>query len=242
MRCPANSIERLPQSRDLGEALRQLLESAVEKFPSLLHTARAILGGDKEIPEFGNEELNSLRSAARTLLKPQEPTPQKSARANSPLDAELIWGWGDLGDDPDAKTLATWVQQGAPLGFDEPITTTGVFPILTGTPADTPTEAELRRPWEEWTNWPSAEEEQEALVKLVREAEAKGFCKVVITRPRQNVTWVRIQFSTSSAWSSSIKERTRRRRPGSYGTSGKAKSTKSVTLRKESRYQDCWTW
>ena len=179
MRCPEKSIERLPQSRDLGEALRQLLESAVEKFPSLLHTARAILGGDKEIPEFGNQELNSLRSAAKTLLKPQEPTPQKSAKANSPLDAELIWGWGDLGDDPDAKTLATWVQQGAPLGFDEPITTTGVFPTLTGTPADTPTEAELRRPWEEWTNWPSAEEEQEALVKLVREAEAKGFCKVV---------------------------------------------------------------
>ena len=178
MRKPAESIKRLPQSQVLGQALRQLLEKAIEQYPSLLHTAKGIVDGSGEIAEMDAEAIKALRSAAGKLLEPQEPMPAKTASASSPLDATLLWGWGDLGDDPDAKLLASWVLQGAPLGFDQPITTTGVFPQLTGTPVDSPSEAELRRPWDEWENWPSAEEEHEALVKLVREAEEKGFCKI----------------------------------------------------------------
>ena len=154
------------------------MEKAIEQYPSLLHTAKGIVDGSGEIAEMDAEAIKALRSAAGKLLEPQEPMPAKTASASSPLDATLLWGWGDLGDDPDAKLLASWVLQGAPLGFDQPITTTGVFPQLTGTPVDSPSEAELRRPWDEWENWPSAEEEHEALVKLVREAEEKGFCKI----------------------------------------------------------------
>lgn len=160
MRKPAESIKRLPQSQVLGQALRQLLEKAIEQYPSLLHTAKGIVDGSGEIAEMDAEAIKALRSAAGKLLEPQEPMPAKTASASSPLDATLLCGWGDLGDDPDAKLLASWVLQGAPLGFDQP------------------TEAELRRPWDEWENWPSAEEEHEALVKLVREAEEKGFCKI----------------------------------------------------------------
>ena len=136
------------------------MEKAIEQYPSLLHTAKGIVDGSGEIAEMDAEAIKALRSAAGKLLEPQEPMPAKTASASSPLDATLLWGWGDLGDDPDAKLLASWVLQGAPLGFDQP------------------TEAELRRPWDEWENWPSAEEEHEALVKLVREAEEKGFCKI----------------------------------------------------------------
>lgn len=32
-----------------------------------------------------------------------------------PMNAQLIWKWGEVSDDPDACRLATWIQQGAPL-------------------------------------------------------------------------------------------------------------------------------
>ena len=44
-----------------------------------------------------------------------------------------------------------------------------------------PTEAELLRDSENWSNWPSAEEEDE-VHRLVREAEGKGFCEVFKAR------------------------------------------------------------
>lgn len=100
--------------------------------------------------------------------------------ASSPLNANLLWGWAEFADDPDGKTLARWIQEGAPLGFDDPICCNGVFPRVTGlNPVDGPTEAELIRPLDGWTNWPSAEEESADLHKLVRDAESKGFCRVI---------------------------------------------------------------
>ena len=116
MRMPSKSVERLPQSRELGGALRELLESAIQKFPILLVTARGILDGNPEVPELDEEAFRGVRSAVGKLLEPTTPLPEHTARAQSPLDAALMWGWGDLGDDPDAKLLATWVRQGAPWG------------------------------------------------------------------------------------------------------------------------------
>eukprot|EP00434_Breviolum_minutum_P038994 symbB.v1.2.034605.t1/scaffold4499.1/size38882/7 len=46
-------------------------------------------------------------------------------------------------------------------------------------PVDGPTEAELIRPLDGWTNWPSAEEESADLHRLIRDAESKGFCRVI---------------------------------------------------------------
>eukprot|EP00435_Cladocopium_sp_Y103_P040858 s554_g11.t1 len=178
MRKPAEAVKRLPQSQELGAALRQLLESALNKYPSLTNTAKGILEGSDTIPEFEEEPIKAIMSAVGKLLEPSEPLPAKTTVATSPLNADLIWGWGEMGDDPDAKMLASWILGGAPLGFEEQIPTTGVFPRVTGTPADAPTDAELARPFEDWSNWPSADEEHESLVKLVREAEAKGFCQV----------------------------------------------------------------
>eukprot|EP00435_Cladocopium_sp_Y103_P040399 s39_g11.t1 len=150
-----------------------------EQIPySLSATAKGILEGSDNIPEFEEEPIRAVMSAVGKLLEPSEPLPAKTTVATSPLKAELIWGWGEMGDDPDAKTLAGWIQGGAPLGFEDQIPTTGVFPRVTGTPADAPTDAELARPFEDWSNWPSADEEHDSLVKLVREAEAKGFCQV----------------------------------------------------------------
>ena len=178
MRMPSKSVERLPQSRELGGALRELLESAIQKFPILLVTARGILDGNPEVPELDEEAFLGVRSAVGKLLEPTTPLPEHTARAQSPLDAALMWGWGDLGDDPDAKLLATWVRQGAPLGFEEPIQSVGVFPRATGTPADAHEGGEPLTGLDEWTNWPSAVEEKADLQRLIREAEGRGFCEI----------------------------------------------------------------
>jgi hypothetical protein len=175
---PSKSVERLPQSRELGGALRELLESAIQKFPILLVTARGILDGNPEVPELDEEAFRGVRSAVGKLLEPTTPLPEHTARAQSPLDAALMWGWGDLGDDPDAKLLATWVRQGAPLGFEEPIQSVGVFPRATGTPADAHEGGEPLTGLDEWTNWPSAVEEKADLQRLIREAEGRGFCEI----------------------------------------------------------------
>ena len=69
-------------------------------------------------------------------------------------------------------------------GFDQEITRTGVFPPSSDTPADVPSEVELQKDLEEWENWPSAMEEADELHRLIREAEASGFCRVVTEKSR----------------------------------------------------------
>eukprot|EP00435_Cladocopium_sp_Y103_P016770 s2504_g4.t1 len=179
MRQPAKAIERLPMSKELGSCLRELLENALVKYPALEKTAQDILDGQAVVQEMDANAITEIKGAVSKLLKPENPPPQRTARADSPLDAQLIWGWGDMSDDPDAKTLATWVLRGAPLGFDESIPCHGVFPRITATPADAEDLAELHSSMDDWSNWPSATEEQEDLCNLVRQAESKGFCEVI---------------------------------------------------------------
>ena len=107
--------------------------------------------------------------------------PEPTARARTPLQAWVFAGWAEYSDDPDADTLTQWLLHGAPLGFDEAITRSGVFPPSTGTRADAPTDAELSREAQGWENWPSASEEAEELSKLVRAAERSGFCRLEVS-------------------------------------------------------------
>ena len=178
MRSPDASIKRLPVSAEAGRMLRELLEAGIKQYPQLKHTACDIIRGEPVVREMDEQALEEVKGAALKLLAAEAPVPRKTAPADSPINAHLLWGWGEHTDDPDAQLLAKWVLQGAPLGFDHPITTVGVFPKVTGTPADAPELAEIMRPAEGWENWPSAVEEAEDLEKLVKEAEAKGFCTV----------------------------------------------------------------
>ena len=179
MRNPTKSVERLPKSLELGTIIRDLFETGLAKYEVLKETARAIFEGGKPIPEFDDRIISRLKAATLKVLS-FDGLPEKTSLANSPLDAALLWGWAEFSEDPDGKTLASWIQKGAPLGFDEAVDCNGVFPKVTGlSPIDAPTDAELARPLDGWTNWPSANEEKDDLHRLVREAEAKGFCRVV---------------------------------------------------------------
>ena len=179
MRNPRRSVERLPKSCELGCLMRELLETGVAKHSSLKETASAIFNGSSPIPDFDPRVISRMKAAFKKVLS-AEGLPEKTSLANSPIDPALLWGWAEFAEDPDGKTLASWIQRGAPLGFDEAIECNGVFPKATGlSPVDSPTDAELARPLEGWSNWPSATEEQADLHRLVRESESKGFCRVV---------------------------------------------------------------
>lgn len=179
MRNPRKSVAQLAESLELGIMMRDLLDAGMTQCPSLVDTADDIFEGKEKIREMDEGAVNRIREAFQVVLEAQG-LPMASTVASSPLNANLLWGWAEFADDPDGKTLAKWVQEGAPLGFDDPICCNGVFPRVTGlNPVDGPTEAELIRPLDGWTNWPSAEEESADLHKLVRDAESKGFCRVI---------------------------------------------------------------
>lgn len=182
MRNPARSLERLPEAVQLGELVSELLVESVAKLPGLKRTAEDIFNGVENVRPFPEAELAKVRKVVAYLLKPSAMPEPSDGVASTPLCAENIMGWGEHSDDPDASTLARWLVQGAPLGFQEEIERTGIFPPTTGTPSDAPTEAELFRDSENWSNWPSADEEEAEVHKLVRDAESKGFCKVFEAR------------------------------------------------------------
>eukprot|EP00435_Cladocopium_sp_Y103_P067813 s347_g30.t1 len=75
MRMPSKAVERLPQSRELGAALRDLLEAAVQKHPQLLLTAKGIVEGNTEVPELDQAAFDELKdeSGLHVLVKiPQD--------------------------------------------------------------------------------------------------------------------------------------------------------------------------
>ena len=178
MRNPADSVAQLPLLRELGALVRELVDTAVTALPILKEPAVAILEEKQEVPQLDQDGMKKVMAALRKVLEPTN-VPEKTAVAATPINADILWGWGEHSDDPDVLTLARWLREGAPLGFDQQITRNGVFPPSTDTPADAPSEAELQKDWEDWENWPSAMEESQELHRLIREAEASGFCRVI---------------------------------------------------------------
>ena len=107
-----------------------------------------------------------------------EALPRRTAKAASPIRPEILWAWGEVTDDPDSATLAEWVLKGAPLGFSDPICSTGIFPVVSGQPWFEESANALVRDLESWANYSSAVEEESALRQLVQESLDAGFCTI----------------------------------------------------------------
>ena len=178
MRNPAQSILKLPLAQSLGGMLRELVDTVVSKYPNIKDTAVDIIRGRDQIRPLDVGVMKKIKDAPLVLLQP-EGLPGKTVEAHTPISAEMLQGWAEHTEDPDAATLAGWLQQGAPLGFDEPIERTGVFPTCADVPIHRAEEMELLKDSDSWQNWPSATEEAEDLRKLIREAQSKGFCRVL---------------------------------------------------------------
>ena len=197
MRNPRAAAAKLPRSLIAGEAINELLLNAATH-PEAVRITKALLGGQKTVP-LDKAFVEKLRELVVGLLAPAGvQLPQKSTRASTPISAEVLWAWGEFTEDPDAKLLATWLREGAPLGYSQPIPCTGVFPRVTGPHWEEEAASQLARQYEGWKNHPSADEWQEDFAILVAEAQAKGFISLFDTRGGRNVP--RPLAGTQQAW------------------------------------------
>ena len=173
MRNPHLSITRVPKAKLVGPIIADILKSA-SSHPSVVNLVRNLLGGKPATP-VSTALVEKLRALVINILDPGlEGLPAKTCKAQSPLSAEILWAWGTASFDPDSRTLATWIRTGAPLGFEESIPSTGIYPTISDNSAEK--ESILSRSLEGWLNYPSAVEEHDELCKLVADAHQKGFC------------------------------------------------------------------
>ena len=118
MRNPHISASKLPRASSAGKAVRGVLVKAQELWPSLKEPARHVLEGRK--PGDLDEQLVKVirRSVLTVLGAGKLPKRVRSAKASSPISSEVLAAWGKCSGDPDAGTLADWIDEGAP--WDSP--------------------------------------------------------------------------------------------------------------------------
>ena len=162
----------------LGAIVAELLGKIMKKWPSIQETAQSILEG-KPTAEWSPAVTETARRLVLKVLNVTSRLPEKSARATTPLSAEIIEAWGTRAGDKDSELLATWLRTGAPLGFTQAITTTGVFPKVQGPRWEDESLRELSRSLEGWQNYSSAVEEAQDLNDLMEDYVKRGFCHFV---------------------------------------------------------------
>ena len=177
MRNPKTSLERLPKSAEIGKAISIFLRDAA-MHPSVQGTVDDLMDArpSEGIAKHLVEECRKL--VLHILNFKPETLPTRSAKASSPINPEVLWAWGQVTDDPDSQTLARWVLEGAPLGFSEAIPLNGIFPPVQGQAWREESAKALIRDIQDWSNYQSAVEEQEALRGLIQEAVDAGFCTI----------------------------------------------------------------
>ena len=168
-------MKKIPRSEDTGNAVYKLLLDAASH-PSVSSLVENLTLGRQAQP-IDENLITTLRQIVLKLLNPNgSKLPERSTKANTPLQSEVFEAWGTATDDPDSVTLALWLLVGAPLGFSETIGSNGIFPVVEAVEWETEAAKNLRRNFEGWTNHPSAEEWKTDLNQLILEAHGKGFC------------------------------------------------------------------
>lgn len=150
MRNPLTSIKRIPKSDMAGKAVFKLLRQAAYH-PSVKSLVNSILSGSNAAP-ISAQLIDKLRELI-CKLSPGNNI-DRTAKANTPLRPEIFEVWGRLSSDPDSKVLAQWLRHGAPLGFTEPIPSTGIFPVVEDIEWKAEAAEQLQRSFENWSNHP----------------------------------------------------------------------------------------
>ena len=178
MRQPERSVSKQPKAVKQGQVIAALLDKIIDKWPEVQETASSILRGE-EAKEWNPTITELARRLTLKVLNVNSQLPDKSTRASTPLCAEVIEAWGANTEDVDSAVIAKWLRTGAPLGFLDPIPTTGVFPPVEGPRWEDEALRTLARGLEDWTNYTSALEEFEDLQTLMADCESRGFCHFV---------------------------------------------------------------
>ena len=126
MRRPVWSLERVPGLRAVGREVDRLFEDFVQRVPG---AARAAEG-------YGTEGFTMGHVAEwRRTLEDHFGVDSRSARVqlksllhyDSPVNTALLEAWTQRAKDPD-HIVVDWLREGAPLGANRCISSTGVFP------------------------------------------------------------------------------------------------------------------
>ena len=73
--------------------MRDLLDTGMTQCPSFVDTADDIFEGKEKIREMDEGAVNRIKEAFQVVLEAQG-LPGVSTVASSPLNANLLWGWG----------------------------------------------------------------------------------------------------------------------------------------------------
>ena len=172
MRSPQISRDRIPGARERGQPIRQLLRKAQELWPALREPAAAILDGGTP-KDYDTVLVDKLRDIILNTLWNVKPRGPRSARASTPIRADVVAGWKA---DPDSALLASWLDHGAPMGFQQQVVSTGIFPEVTKQMGEVEAEHMGIESLEGWTNYASAEQENNELQLLIDDYVNRGFC------------------------------------------------------------------
>lgn len=179
MRNPQLAVERNTNYKLPGLKVRQLLRKAQLVWPCLCEPATAILKHESP-SDFPLPVLQELRRLTLEVLGGSNAERRRTARASTPIQANVVEAWGLATGDIDTDHLVAWLDHGAPLGFVEEIPSVGVFPTVDG-PEWSEEQALSTFRTIGWQNYQSAEAEKEDLCKLIEDYTARGFCHMVKT-------------------------------------------------------------
>ena len=105
MRNPSMALHRMPQAKNPACQVRELLYKAQDLWKKMRETAAAILCGRKP-KDLDVRVVEAVRKAATQMLGGSTRPRQREARAETPINANLIEAWGHAAGDRDSPLLA----------------------------------------------------------------------------------------------------------------------------------------
>ena len=180
MRNPHTAVGRMPKLAETGALVLRILEQAVQSQPDLVSIGRDILTGRQASP-IPAEVITGTRELVVAALGGSMRPRRRTARASTPLQANVIQAWGERTGDPDTRHLCEWLDHGAPLGYSQNIPSVGIFPRVEPEDSAGQNLQDLHRSLEGWQNYTSAEQETEEVNALIADYVSRGFCHTAET-------------------------------------------------------------
>ena len=127
MRDPLKSVNGLPTVKALGERVRQRWQTFITKFPEVMETAETYGTDLCKIHHDAVDEWRKILASTFGESRHKQVFLRPAGAYQTPLDVELLRAWRDRAGDPE-RHVTTWLSEGAPLGIEREIESSGIFP------------------------------------------------------------------------------------------------------------------